>query len=97
MEESATFWRNSADFWTERRREERATGSEGYFREFRNLLGHGGDFWGCLGAGLEFEMRRRRAWLGIRGGGGDGKGRLVTGQVRLPPSSQRWIEERSKV
>jgi hypothetical protein len=42
------------------------------------------------------RIRRRRAWFGIREGEG-GKGRLVTGQVRLPESSQRWMEARSKV
>ncbi|XBI38590.1 hypothetical protein VPH35_123564 [Triticum aestivum] len=41
-------------------------------------------------------MRRRSAWLGMSVGSG-GRGRLVTGQVRWPPSSQRWMLRRSKV
>lgn len=46
--------------------------------------------------GEEEEMRERRAWLGMREGR-SGRGSLVTGQVRWPESSQRWMEDRSNV
>ena len=42
------------------------------------------------------EIKLRRAWLGMREECCE-RGSLVIGQVRWPASSQRWMEERSKV
>lgn len=69
--------------------ETRESGSGGE-EEWQGCKFEGGE------AGEWERIRRRRAWFGIREGEG-GKGRLVTGQVRLPESSQRWMEARSKV